>query len=53
MHDRSLNEDFVVMDAVPELDAGDGPHGNLIIEGDNFDALRTLRLAYVLKVKLI
>jgi hypothetical protein len=28
-----------------------GPHGNLIIEGDNFDALRALRIAYAGKVK--
>lgn len=39
-HDRALNEDFVALDLVPELNAGEGPHENLIIEGDNFDALR-------------
>ena len=52
-HDRALNDDFVVLDAVPELDAGDGPHENLIIEGDNFDGLRALRVAYAGKVKCI
>jgi adenine-specific DNA-methyltransferase len=52
-HDRTLNEDFVVLDAVPEFHAGAGPHENLIIEGDNFDALRALRVAYAGKVKCI
>jgi adenine-specific DNA-methyltransferase len=52
-HDRALNDDFVVFDAMPELDAGTGPHENLIIEGDNFDALRALRVAYAGKVKCI
>jgi len=52
-HDRALNDDFVVLDAVPGLDAGDGPHENLIIEGDNFDGLRALRVAYAGKVKCI
>ena len=52
-HDKALNDDFVVLDAVPELDAGDGPHENLIIEGDNFDALRALRVAYAGQVKCI
>lgn len=52
-HDRALNEDFVALDLVPELNAGEGPHENLIIEGDNFDALRALRIAYSGKVKCI
>ena len=52
-HDRALNEDFVALDPIPELNAGEGPHGNLIIEGDNFDALRALRIAYSGKVKCI
>ena len=49
-HDRALNDDFVVFDTVPELDAGAGPHANLIIEGDNFNGLRA---AYAGKVKCI
>jgi adenine-specific DNA-methyltransferase len=52
-HDRALNSDFVVFDEVPELGAGDGAKPNLIIEGDNFDALRALRVAYAGKVKCI
>jgi len=51
--DRALNEDFVVLDAVPELHAGAGPFENLIIEGDNFDGLRALRAAYAGKVKCL
>ena len=52
-HDRALNSDFVVFDEAPELGAGDGTKPNLIIEGDNFDALRALRVAYAGKVKCI
>lgn len=52
-HDRALNSDFVALDEVPELGAGCGAKGNLIIEGDNFDALRALKVAYAGKVKCI
>ncbi len=52
-HDRALNEDFVALDPVPELHAGDGPFDNLVIEGDNFDALRALRASYAGQVKCI
>jgi adenine-specific DNA-methyltransferase len=52
-YDRALNSDFVVFDEVPELGAGEGTKPNLIIEGDNFDALRALRVAYAGKVKCI
>ena len=52
-HDQALNADFVALDAVPELAAGTGPQRNLIIEGDNFDALRTLRMTHAGRVKCI
>lgn len=52
-HDKALNQDFVVLDHDPELSCGEGPYENLIIEGDNFDALRALRTAYAGKVKCI
>jgi adenine-specific DNA-methyltransferase len=52
-HDRALNSDFVALDEVPELGAGNGTKENLIIEGDNFDALRALKVAYAGKVKCI
>ncbi len=52
-HENALNSDFVAMDFVPELSVGEGPHRNLIIEGDNFDALRYLSIAYKGRVKCI
>ncbi len=51
--DRALNSDFVALDDIPELGAGEGEKTNLIIEGDNFDALRALKVAYAGKVKCI
>ncbi len=52
-HDQALNSDFVALDEVPELGAGNGAKENLIIEGDNYDALRALKVAYAGKVKCI
>jgi adenine-specific DNA-methyltransferase len=52
-HDRALNSDFIALDEIPELGAGEDARQNLIIEGDNFDALRALRVAYAGKVKCI
>ena len=52
-HDRSLNDDFVVLEPDASLSAGDAPHHNLVIEGDNFDALRYLRMTHASKVKCI
>ena len=45
-HDNTLNDDFVVLDVDPSLSCGDAPWKNLIIEGDNFDALRYLRMTH-------
>ena len=44
--ERALNRDFVALDLVPELSCGPAPWRNLIVEGDNFDALRHLRMAF-------
>ncbi len=52
-HDRSLNQDFVTLDLLPEHSCGDGPWHNLLIEGDNFDALRYLRMTHAGRVKCI
>ena len=52
-HDLSVNNDFVALDWDTELSCGDGPQQNLIIEGDNFDALRTLRMTHAGRVKCI
>jgi adenine-specific DNA-methyltransferase len=51
--DNALNSDFVALDLVPEQCVGEAPWRNLIIEGDNFDALRYLRMAYAGRVKCI
>ena len=51
--DRALNQDFVALDLDPALSAGDAPWRNLIIEGDNFDALRYLRMTFAGRVKCI
>lgn len=52
-HDNSLNNDFVVLEHDPELSCGESPFGNLIIEGDNFDALRYLKMTHSGRVKCI
>jgi adenine-specific DNA-methyltransferase len=52
-HEAALNDDFVALDLDESLSVGDGPHRNLIIEGDNFDALRYLNIAYRGRVKCI
>jgi adenine-specific DNA-methyltransferase len=51
--DKAINSDFVELDLIPELSVGQAPWRNLIIEGDNFDALRYLRMAYAGRVKCI
>ena len=52
-HDRSLNDDFVMLEPDAALSVDDAPHHNLVIEGDNFDALRYLRMTHAGKVKCI
>jgi len=55
--DRAVNADFVALDLDPALStpttAPEGGWGNLIIEGDNFDALRYLRMTHAGRVKCI
>jgi adenine specific DNA methylase Mod len=56
--DKALNSDFVALDLVPELSCPSSPEGagawrNLIIEGDNFDALRHLKMCFAGQVKCI
>ena len=53
--DRALNSDFVALDLVPELSCPQDAAAwrNLIVEGDNFDALRHLRMAFAGQVKCI
>ncbi|MFH1159213.1 MAG: site-specific DNA-methyltransferase, partial [Pseudomonadota bacterium] len=52
-HDKSVNGDFIALDLVPELSCGEAPYSNLLIEGDNFDALRYLRMTHAGQVKCI
>ncbi len=51
--DKAVNSDFVALDLVQEESVGSQPWRNLIIEGDNFDALRYLRMTYAGRVKCI
>jgi len=52
-HDLSVNGDFVALDRDAALSCGDGPQENLIVEGDNFDALRFLRMTHAGRVRCI
>jgi adenine-specific DNA-methyltransferase len=52
-HEKAVNDDFVALDFDPELSCGVAPYRNLIIEGDNFDALRYLRMTHAGKIKCI
>ncbi|MBS4050448.1 MAG: site-specific DNA-methyltransferase [Methylomonas sp.] len=52
-HEKAVNEDFVALDFDPALSCGEAPYRNLIIEGDNFDALRYLRMTHAGKIKCI
>lgn len=52
-HDTALNKDFVGLELDRELSCGPAPWRNLIIEGDNYDALRSLVSTHAGQVKLI
>jgi adenine-specific DNA-methyltransferase len=51
--EKAINGDFVALDLDPTLSCGEGPWQNLIIEGDNFDALRALNMSFKGQVKCI
>jgi adenine-specific DNA-methyltransferase len=51
--DKAVNADFVALDLQPEHSVGEAPWSNLVIEGDNFDALRYLRMTHAGRVKCI
>lgn len=51
--EAALNDDFVALDLDPGLSCGTAPWRNLIVEGDNYDALRHLRMAFAGRVKCI
>lgn len=51
--DRCQNADFVAAEIIPELSDKGSPWGNLVIEADNYDALRWLRMTYQGRIKCI
>ncbi|EML9734409.1 TPA: site-specific DNA-methyltransferase [Bacillus cereus] len=51
--DNTLNDDFITMTHLPELSIGGSPYDNLLIEADNFDALRYLNITHKSKIKCI
>ncbi|WFS23921.1 site-specific DNA-methyltransferase [Rhizobium rhododendri] len=51
--DRSLNDANVFLERDEDLSLGVGQQANLIIEGENFDALRVLRHTHKGKIRLI
>lgn len=52
-HEAALNGDFVTVGLNPGASHGEAPWRNLIIEGNNFDALRWLRMTHANRVKAI
>ena len=44
--DAAINSDYVALQLDTALSHGNAPWDNLIIEGDNFDALRALRMSH-------
>jgi adenine-specific DNA-methyltransferase len=51
--DAAVDENFVACEIVPDLSDKAAPWGNMVIEGDNFDALRWLRMTHSGAVKCI
>lgn len=51
--DAAIDANFVACSIDTELSDGAAPWRNLVIEGDNFDALRWLRMTYANRVKCI
>lgn len=51
--DNTLNDDFVALDYDEALSVGESPYHNLLIEGENYDALRALRMTHAGKIKCI
>jgi adenine-specific DNA-methyltransferase len=51
--DKAIDTDFVACTIDPGLSDRPAPWRNLVIEGDNFDALRWLRMTFAGRVKCI
>ncbi|MEH7403359.1 site-specific DNA-methyltransferase [Gottfriedia acidiceleris] len=52
-HEKSLSEDFVSFNLQTDLCIGHEPWDNLLIEGENLDALRALSMTHKGKIKVI
>jgi adenine-specific DNA-methyltransferase len=51
--ERALNDDYVALTLDESLSHGQAPWRDLIIEGDNFDALRALRMSHAGRIRCI
>ncbi|OLO10508.1 site-specific DNA-methyltransferase [Chromohalobacter japonicus] len=51
--DQAINDDFVGLQLDTALSHGEAPWDNLIIEGDNYDALRALRMTHAGRIRCI
>lgn len=51
--DHAIEKNFVVADLIPAQSELNGPWPNLVIEGDNYDALRWLRMTHRGQIKCI
>lgn len=51
--DAAIDANFIACTLDPELSDGAAPWRNLVIEGDNYDALRWLRMTHARRVKCI
>lgn len=51
--DLAVDQNFIACEIVAELSDQQAPWRNLVIEGDNFDALRWMRMTHAGKVKCI
>jgi len=51
--DAAINDDYVALQLDPALSHGNEPWRNLIIEGDNYDALRALRMSHAGRIRCI
>ncbi|MGQ7242089.1 site-specific DNA-methyltransferase [Salinicola sp. V024] len=51
--DQAINDDFVGLQLDTSLSHGEAPWDNLIIEGDNYDALRALRMTHAGRIRCI
>ena len=51
--DRALEAEFITATLLPELSTDSGSWPNLVIEGDNYDALRWLRMTMSGRIKCI